>query len=82
MDLQMNGEIWICYTCAYEEPGKGEVHGKSEANREQRLTPESTPPLSRPPTKTKPCPACGKKMSFHESDKAWRCPHCEYERRI
>src|SRR3990172_6264960 len=49
MDLQMNGEMWICYTCAYEEPGKGEVQGKSEAKRKQRHAPEPTPPLSRPP---------------------------------
>jgi ribosomal protein L37AE/L43A len=23
MDLQMNGELWQCYSCAYEESGKG-----------------------------------------------------------
>ena len=82
MDFQIDGEMWLCYTCAHEEAGQGKVQGKSAEKSEQRHAPEPTPALSRPPTKTKPCPACGKKMSFHESDKAWRCPHCEYERRI
>jgi ribosomal protein L37AE/L43A len=82
MDFNISGEMWMCYTCAYEEPGAGEVQGKSEAKREQRRAPAPAPSPSLPPTKTKSCPACGKKMGFHENDKAWRCPHCEYERRI
>ena len=34
------------------------------------------------PTKKKTCPACGKKMHWYETEKAWRCSFCEYERRI
>jgi ribosomal protein L37AE/L43A len=109
MDFQIDGEMWLCYTCAHEEAGRGDGQGKSAAKSELWPAPETSPalavplePLSsnksqdlirgsiqgsspsnkRPPTKTKPCPACGKKMGFHENDKAWRCPHCEYERRI
>jgi ribosomal protein L37AE/L43A/predicted nucleic acid-binding Zn-ribbon protein len=34
------------------------------------------------PTKKKTCPACRKKMNWYEDDRAWRCPFCEYERRL
>ena len=91
MDLQMNGEMWICFSCAYEETGQGKNGGKSEhaaplaslsSDEDQESKKGSSLSKNQPPAKTKPCPACGKKMSFHESEKAWRCPHCEYERRI
>jgi len=103
MDFQIDGKMWMCYTCAYEEAGKGEGQNKS-AGKSERAVPladlssnefeklkkgsipgsirGSLPSNKQPPTKTKPCPACRKKMSFHEGEKAWRCPHCEYERRI
>jgi ribosomal protein L37AE/L43A len=35
-----------------------------------------------PAIKKKTCPACAKKMLWHELNKAWQCPHCGYERRI
>ena len=35
-----------------------------------------------PSSKKKACPVCRKKMNWHETEKAWRCPFCEYERRI
>jgi ribosomal protein L37AE/L43A len=34
------------------------------------------------PAMTKTCPACGKKMHSHGSDKGWQCRNCGYERRI
>jgi ribosomal protein L37AE/L43A len=37
---------------------------------------------SQPSPKKKTCPACRKKMNWYPEDKAWRCPFCEYERRI
>ncbi len=39
-------------------------------------------PKARQSAKKKPCPSCRKKMTWHEEDRAWRCPFCEYERRI
>jgi len=33
-------------------------------------------------TKKKTCPACRKKMFWYPKEKAWRCPNCQYERRI
>ncbi len=35
-----------------------------------------------PSPKKKTCPACRKKMNWHEEEKAWRCPFCGYERSI
>ncbi|HUI46272.1 MAG TPA: hypothetical protein VL122_09870 [Nitrospirota bacterium] len=37
---------------------------------------------NQPSSKKKDCPACRKKMSWHPQEKVWRCPFCEYERRI
>ncbi len=34
------------------------------------------------PTKKKNCPSCGKKMNFFPMENAWRCPYCDYERKI
>ncbi len=100
MDLQIDGKMWLCYTCAYEESGTGGVHGKSE---EVRNTPAAAPAAApsshehhdtikgsmpgstahkQPPVKKKNCPACSGKMKWHETEKAWRCPFCGYERRI
>jgi ribosomal protein L37AE/L43A/predicted nuclease with TOPRIM domain len=35
-----------------------------------------------PPPKKKTCPSCRKKMNWNEDESIWRCPFCEYERRI
>ncbi len=43
--------------------------------------PESSPPKNQP-TKKKTCPVCRKKMEWQQIQKAWRCPFCQYERRI
>jgi len=37
---------------------------------------------SQPSTKKKNCPVCRKKMSFYEMEQTWRCPFCDYERKI
>ncbi len=106
MDLQMNGEMWLCYSCAYEESGKGGVQGKREEKSALTNAPKptavplaslspnehqepikgsiegSSPSNKQPSTKKKACPACSGKMKWHETEKAWRCPFCGYERRI
>jgi ribosomal protein S27AE len=33
-------------------------------------------------TKKKKCPVCRKTMYWYPNEKAWRCPSCQYERRI
>jgi len=81
MDFYTNEGKWICYSCAYEELNKDEVQGEREENNEQTNTPEPAP-ASEPSTKTKTCPACRKKMYWYPMEKAWRCPSCQYERRI
>jgi ribosomal protein L37AE/L43A len=105
MDFNISGELWICYTCAHEESGTGEVQGKSGGKSQQRNAPEPASSFTVPLTdltstefqelkkgpspskqrsfaKTKPCPGCRKKMQYYPEEKAWRCPHCGYERRI
>jgi len=115
MDFNIQGESWICYSCAYELKKDG-VPGKSEKKSEHKdafeITPTSEsifdlaiPTLSsreyrepikepiqgsiqgssqhkKPSPKKKTCPACRKKMNWYEEESAWRCPFCEYERRI
>ncbi len=118
MNFHSNEEMWMCYSCAYEESKKGEVQDKSEEKSEHTNAPkptpasesifDSSPPLAvplaslpsnesqepirgsiqgsslpkKPSPKKKTCPACSKKMNWYQEEKAWRCPFCEYERRI
>jgi len=72
---------WQCYTCAYEEAVKDEVQSASEEKSESMSAPES-PSDDQPSSRTKTCPVCSKKMFWFPNDKAWRCPSCDYERRI
>lgn len=37
---------------------------------------------NQPAIKKKTCPACRRKMYWYPNEKAWRCPDCQYERRI
>jgi ribosomal protein L37AE/L43A len=52
------------------------------SHEEQESKKESSPSSNQPPTKKKTCPVCHKKMQWHETERAWRCPFCDYERRI
>jgi len=51
-------------------------------NENQESEKESSPSNNQPSTKKKACPVCHKKMQWYKTEKAWRCPFCEYERRI
>jgi ribosomal protein S27AE len=119
MNFHMKEQMWMCYSCAYEESKEGEVRDKSEENSEQRIAPkpspavepvfDPSPPLAvplaslssnefeeskeesspadehsdkQPSSKKKTCPVCRKKMNWHQKEKAWRCPFCDYERSI
>ena len=113
MNFHSKDEMWICYSCAYEELTKDGAQGKSEEKREHanafKPTPVAEPifdpspprtdplaslssdesqesttgsPSNKQPSKKKTCPVCRKKMNWHEEDKAWRCPFCQYERSI
>ena len=52
------------------------------SNENQESKKESSPPNNQPSTKKKACPVCRKKMQWHEMENTWRCPFCDYERRI
>jgi ribosomal protein L37AE/L43A len=54
----------------------------SSPNEKQQPIKEASQYNSQPSTKKKTCPVCHKKMQWYEMDKAWRCPYCDYERRI
>jgi ribosomal protein L37AE/L43A len=54
----------------------------SHSNEDQESKEESSPPNNHSSTKKKTCPVCHKKMQWHKMEKAWRCPFCDYERRI
>lgn len=88
MNLHTAENMWMCYSCAYEESERDEAQGKSEQ------TPPFTIPLAdmssndspaqkkkSPLTKTKTCPSCRKKMYWFPDENAWRCPSCHYETR-
>ncbi len=117
MDFHIREKMWMCYVCAYEEK-EDEGRGRSAETSKHTDAPqpapaseifdasdpfaESPPALTsdengepikgsilgsssskhKPSTKKKTCPSCRKKMNWHEEDRAWRCPFCEYERRI
>lgn len=49
----------------------------SEAQEPKRRSSAKEPAI-----KSKPCPGCRKTMHWYSDDKAWRCSHCGYERRI
>ncbi len=51
-------------------------------NEYQEPKKRSSPTHSQASSKKKTCPACRKRMSWHEEEKAWRCSFCGYERSI
>ncbi len=92
MNFHANEQVWLCYTCAHEE-GRGEAKSEKSIEFESSSPSEemsdseepikgSLPSKSQQPTKKKTCPSCRKKMNFYEDERIWRCPYCEYERRI
>jgi ribosomal protein L37AE/L43A len=97
MHFLLDDEKWQCYSCAYEESGASEVSDKGTSKKRNtnalELTRGSEPifdifPEKQEekketlPTKKKTCPGCRKKMQWYPNEQIWRCPHCEYERRI
>jgi ribosomal protein L37AE/L43A len=52
------------------------------SNENQESKKESSPSNDQPSAKKKVCPVCHNKMLWYKTEKAWRCPFCEYERRI
>ncbi len=99
MNFHIMEQMWMCYSCAYEELEKDGVQGKREEKSERTNSPKpapiadpiiefqeseegSSPPHNQPSSKKKACPVCHKKMNWHQMEKAWRCPFCQYERRI
>jgi ribosomal protein L37AE/L43A/predicted nucleic acid-binding Zn-ribbon protein len=59
------------------------VHlGSLSSDEDQESKKRLSPSISQPSSKKKTCPVCRKKMDWYESEKAWRCPFCDYERSI
>ena len=56
MSIHVKDEIWLCYTCAYEESTTDGSRGKSEEKGEHPNAPESTP-ASMPVFDPSPLPA-------------------------
>lgn len=92
MNFQQIDGLWMCYTCANEEPGKDSLPDKSQV-RSSAAEPagspasnEYTPPRKRSlpanPTKKKACPVCRMNLLWYPDDKTWRCHSCGYERKI
>lgn len=44
------------------------------------IPPASSPVQKRLPRRTKACPICKKKMDWHDNEKSWQCPFCQYQR--
>ncbi len=97
MNLHTNEGIWLCYSCAHEEKtGEGQVRSEEKphagkpaepAPQPEQVLPDTTEHQaskreSSAPTARKACPVCREIMLWYETDKAWRCPFCQYERRI
>lgn len=88
--------MWQCYTCGHEEPASEAFTTTGEPANEPAPPPEPASPQPesfveplasmvnerQPATQKKPCPACRKSMFWYPKVKAWRCPSCQYERRI
>ena len=59
------------------------VHMESlSSNEGQEPSKGSSLSINQPSSKKKTCPVCHKKMDWHQTEKAWRCPFCDYERSI
>lgn len=55
------------------------VAALSPAEKE-KLRMELSTGIDRPAPETKTCPVCRKKMRWHQTETAWRCSFCGYER--
>ena len=70
------------------KPGSGPsprraVHmGSLSSDENQEPRKGSSLSINQPSSKKKTCPVCRKKMDWHQKEKAWRCPFCDYERSI
>jgi ribosomal protein L37AE/L43A len=70
------------------KPGSGPsplraVHmGSLSSDEEEEPRKGSSLSINQPSSKKKTCPVCRKKMDWHQIEKTWRCPFCDYERSI
>ena len=78
MDLQMNGEMWLCYSCAYEEPGTGDIQGKSEEKSPLANAPEPAAGRSASLSSNEPIQGSIKGSSPYKAPSIKRkaCPAC------
>jgi hypothetical protein len=62
---------------SFVEPLASMTSGEYEGSKKG-----ASPSVEQRATKKKTCPVCRKKMYWYPDTKAWRCPSCQYERRI
>ncbi len=89
MNFHMREQVWMCYSCAYEELPEDKDTDTSKlapasdpTNVHQEPNKESLAINNLPSSKKKTCPVCRKKMNWYQTEKAWRCSFCQYERKI
>ena len=70
MNVHAADEMWICYSCAYEESKEGEVQGKSEEKREHSDAPKPTPAPDPFPDLSPPHAVISASQSSHEQQKS------------
>jgi hypothetical protein len=70
MNFHAQDEMWICYSCAYQESKEGEAQDKGEEKREQRNAPKPAPAPEPIPDPFPHLAAPSESPSSHEHQKS------------
>ncbi|MEJ2325215.1 MAG: hypothetical protein P8Y77_10655 [Nitrospirota bacterium] len=62
------------------EAAKGKAQKADPSPAKGYSIPQGFSSLQKTARTTKTCPICKKKMDWHDPQKTWRCPHCDYQR--
>ncbi len=77
MNFHSKEKLWMCYSCAYEEPGKNDLNELQRKSEQRMEIPEPSAPKDT--EWQRKCPMCGGRMDFHIREKLWMCYVCAYE---
>ncbi len=72
MNLHTAENLWMCYSCAYEEADKAPGVGRQKSEPRETAAPRDT-------QGQKKCPMCGGRMDFFNNERMWQCYSCAYE---
>ena len=72
MNLHTTENLWMCYSCAYEEANKEPGVGKQKSEIRETSAPRDT-------QRQKKCPMCGGRMDFFGNERMWQCYSCAFE---